>query len=123
MNIQYSLTNGEICVNNAITGETIWKGKPEGRNVEIISPVPDEEDCIVLLDYSASDSKLPDQNLIRIHPDGTLVWRAELPEPSSSDAYVQFQITNGNLQASSWSGYKVAIDTTNGKISSATFTK
>lgn len=123
MNVQYSLVNGEICVINVTSGEIIWKGKPEGRNAELIAPIPDNEDCIVLLDYSDSDSKLPDQNLIRINLDGTLVWRAELPEPSTSDAYVHFNITNGKLQASSWSGYKVEIDTRNGEISSETFTK
>ena len=62
--------------------------------------------------------------LLRVRPDGNIVWRAELPLPDDwTDQYVEFAQSDGVLSANSWSTYYVLLDPETGRILSKEFTK
>src|ERR1051326_491873 len=110
MKWKYSLKNNELLVEDAIKGRAVWLGKPDECPVSAIIPVSNIEDCIVLLDYyfhSKSDKRSLG-NLVRCRPDGSVAWRAELPE--TFDSYVNMAWTDQGLLATSWSGHNVLLD-------------
>lgn len=88
---------------------------------QAVLPVPGSDEGIVLLEYWAQPQH-GFRNLMRCRPDGSVVWRAELPD-ERDDAYVEVRWTAEGLQAGSWSGYQVLFDPDNGRIISLTFTK
>jgi hypothetical protein len=100
-------------------------GPIDGRDVEKVIAVPGSPDSIVLLDAAvASSAKFA--NLIRVRPDGAVVWRATPPDtdPQSADAWVAARWRKrGRLSANSWSCYLCEIDPETGATLSATFTK
>lgn len=104
------------------TGLVRWHGFPLGAPVEEVEPVSDASHAIVLLDYM-SGSLGPFENLVCVDCDGSLVWQAELPSTSSTEAYVSFELAYGRLTANSWSGYSVELDPRTGKLITSTFTK
>jgi len=98
-----------------------YQGKPDGHLVESACATPDDN-VLVLLRFGEKKYGAF-KNLILLHSDGTVIWRAELPNSSSSDAYVEFQFSNGKLFANSWSGYRVEIDISSGKLVARQFVK
>lgn len=122
MRLDYSVVNGEMVVTDRETGSEVWKGKPEGWPVEDVLPVPGSEDAIVLVPYEAGPMDRAFQNLLRCRPDGSVVWRAELPD-RGADTYVSVDWRHGALVANSWSCFLTELDPETGKIRSATFTK
>jgi len=61
------------------------------------------------------------QNLVRVRPDGSIAWRAELPE--SDDKYVHAKLVEGRVFAYSYGGYDVEIDLETGRILRRVFSK
>lgn len=102
-------------------GRILWQGQPGGWPVWKGLAVPGSNDCLVLLEYWAQKQH-GFENLLRIHPDGAIAWRAALPDPTD-DAYVGMAWEDGVLVAGSWSGYKVTIDPSTGRILTRTFVK
>ncbi len=115
-NVEYSLTDGELIVINRVSGERCWRGTFDGGVVERLIEV--EEDCVVVI---GSPKVFKDRNLLRVREDGMLVWRAE--SPPSFEGYVSAAFVNGSLFANSWSGYRLQLDVSSGKIVSREFTK
>lgn len=113
--------SGELQFVDTRSGNTVWHGKPDGYPVWQTLPVPGSDDCLVLLEYWAR-AQHGFQNLLRVRPDGAIVWRAELPDPRD-DAYVGFRWIDQTLSAGSWSGYQVVLDPHTGRICSMSFTK
>lgn len=100
----------------------VWAGKPEGYDVAWAANAPDSEDGIVLYDYFRPNHRgKAFQNLVRLRPDGSLVWRGELPE--SDDKYVSASLRDHKLKADSWNGYLVEIDLQRGGILSRDYHK
>jgi hypothetical protein len=83
--------------------------------------VPGSDDRIVLFEYPEGDGD--SRNLVRMTSEGHVVWRAELPDPGSNDAYVEVRWRDGRLTANSWSCFLVELDPDTGQLLSATFTK
>jgi hypothetical protein len=103
-------------------GAPLWRGRPEERDIRWTAAVPYSNAAIVLYEYYRSDHPYGGfENLIRINPDGSIVWRAELPE--GDDKYVHASMADGRLLAHSYDGYEVEIDLEDGKIISKVFSK
>jgi outer membrane protein assembly factor BamB len=121
--MDYSIEESDLVVREANTGQLVWKGQPDNYPVETVLPIPDAEDCIVLLKYNSGPADGDFHNLLRCRPDGEVVWRANLPNPGTSDFYVTISWKDGVLVGYSWSGYLADIDPATGKIVSMLFTK
>lgn len=111
---------GEITIYSP-AGEITYRGKPDGYSVET-SSVTADGNVLVLLKFAAK--KFADfNNLVLLSNSGRVIWRAELPEPSSGDAYTEFELSNHRLLANSWSGHRVKINLLDGKLISRKFVK
>jgi len=86
-------------------------------DVEKILPIPENTDLIVLLSH-----KISFRNILRCHPNGKIVWLAELPT-DSNDVYTHIDWNGNSLTANSWSCFYVTLDINTGKILSSAFTK
>ena len=102
-------------------GQVLYQGKPDGFTVS--EACATEAGRIVVLGKTPEKAYLSCQNLLMLDRTGKIIWRAQLPQPSSADAYVSFTYEDGRILANSWSGYRVLIDPNNGRIGSAEFTK
>jgi hypothetical protein len=118
----YSVKDDDLIVRDSVSGITVWQGRPEGYPVKEAVALPGADDCIVLYPYMSSQQRIFD-NLVRCRCDGSVVWRAELPETSEWDAYVAVQLGKDGLTANSWSCWYVTLDPDTGRILSARFTK
>ena len=126
MRWHYSLTNDELTVTERVTGQREWQGHIEGYPVADVVPLPDSEDCLVLLDYYSGRGIKNFQNLLRYRHGKGIVWKAPLPPAppdNMEDAYVSMGWYGGNLIASSWSGFAVTLDAATGRILGVEFTK
>lgn len=123
MNCTYSIANGTLYIGQPSSDSIIWKGKPDGYQARELLELPDSNQCIILLDRSQESRPRSFQNLIAINCCGDVVWRAELPDISGTDAYVSFSLQNGSLFANSWSCFRVTIDLETGAILAREWTK
>lgn len=80
----------------------------------------DANKCLVLLDRMANKQEVF-ENLLCIRRDGSVVWKAELPE--QPDAFVEFEMTDNGLHAWTWSCWMLIIDLETGKIIQREFVK
>jgi len=119
--VSYSMVNHEIVTTDE-KGRVIWSGAPLDKQVEDVRQIPGSDDALVLLDYMGEPAG-PCRNLVRIQADGQIVWRAELPSSSNTEAYVAVDIDGGLLVAKSWTGYRVILDELTGKIRESNYTK
>jgi len=124
MAVRYTVEDEMLAI---IDGRRVcYRGRPDGYSVEKAVAVPDSGDGIVLLSYSVENAPEHFPNLIRVRPDGEILWRAMPPEhePGVQDAWVEFRwAKRGGLSANSWSTYYCTIDALTGEIISAQFTK
>ena len=123
MKWSYSVEDCQLVVKDSGTGALAWQGRPNGCPVVKTQSLPDSDDAIVLLDYSSGDPRRDFRNILRCRPDGSVAWQAELPDPSSGDAYVDMAVSSGGVIARSWSGYRVLLDRATGSIQQSVFTK
>ena len=121
MGVLYSTHEGELVATDTETGEVRWHGRPEGHPVSSIAPIPDSEDCLVLLDRDVQPRPQHFENALRVGPDGTTRWRGELPQ--APDVYVEIDWAAEGPVAWSWSGFMVRLDPETGRIRSSVFTK
>ena len=121
MGVFYSMHEGDLLATDAETADVRWQGRPEGHPVSSIAPIPGSDDCLVLLDRDAEPRPKHFQNVLRVGPDGSTRWRAELPE--APDVYTSIDWDHEGPRAYSWSGFSVQLDPETGEIRSRTFTK
>lgn len=119
--IRYSVVDGEIVAIDARSGDVRWQGRPDDGLAISVLPVPSSTDAVVLLDYTSRRGAF--QNVVRIGPDGTVRWRAQLPTSGPTDAYVEMDFDDVSLSALSWTGYRVAVDLSTGQITGQRFVK
>lgn len=121
MKWKYTLDDNNLRIEDANTNELVWTGKPDGHAVKEILPLRDGDDCILLLDFFDKASRL--NNIIRIKPDGSVLWRAELPKSDGFDAYTSVKWNNEDLEAYSWSGFVIVLSIKSGRVLSSFFVK
>jgi hypothetical protein len=66
------------------------------------------------------------RNLVAADRHGAEVWRAKpviFGDPRQEDCFTSIQWDGASLTASTWSGYKVAVDPETGEVSILAFTK
>lgn len=116
----FTRDGNELVVSDASSGAVLWHGQPIGAPVEDVHQLgPDA--ALVLCDYMAGPPG-PFQNLICVDSLGRVVWRAELPTSSNTEAYVNIDTTM-RISANSWSGHCVTLDRSSGKIIDDVFAK
>ena len=124
MKYAYFKSSDSLGVASAATGQLLWLDMPEGYSVLAVAPIPETDDCIVLLDWDTGKGSLHKrfENLWRYAHAKGAIWRAELPQ-SGLDFYVAFGLDGDGLWASSWSGFNVVIDIETGTLRSQRFVK
>jgi hypothetical protein len=119
--LNFRVAGDELVIEDA-EGKVHWHGKPEQRPVEWATAIRSSDDGLALYHYYRPDHPYGAfQNLVRVRPDGSIVWRAELPE--SDDKYVNADLREGRLFSYSYGGYHVEINVDNGRIISKQFSK
>jgi len=83
----------------------------------------DFPDCrVVLLDWcSSNEHRL--ENLICYNSDGSLRWKAALPENSGHDCFVEIALDNGQLRTNTMSCFALWLDPSTGRAVKTVFTK
>jgi outer membrane protein assembly factor BamB len=117
----YTVTETEVVAIDGRSGAVCWHGRPDDGPAVNVLPVPQSRDAVALLDYMSKQGAY--QNIVRIGPDGTIRWRAQLPTSDPTDAYVDMDIDGMKLCAVSWSGHKVTLDLETGQITERRFVK
>jgi hypothetical protein len=113
-----TVAEGDLVLRDEADRE-IWRGRPLGRRVKIALPVEGSSDVIALLDAGSGGTF---RNLVRVGPDGTVRWEADLPRRDHD--YYGYVAWNGDqLVATSFSSHTVTIDPDTGAIMRAEFTK
>lgn len=119
--MNFRVESDDLVIEDA-EGNVRWQGKPERRPVDWATAIRSSDDGVALYHYYRPDHPYGGfENLVRVRPDGSIVWRAELPE--SDDKYVNAILREGRLFSRSYGGYEVEISLDNGKIVSKRFTK
>jgi hypothetical protein len=110
-------------------------GDPKLHTVRRELPIPHSRDRLLLFAYEAAPPTRVFRNLLRCHPDNSVVWHARLPldtyaQPYSKDAtdcYTDAAILEFGfvrwVEAFSWSCYSVCIELRSGRLIRRTFTK
>jgi hypothetical protein len=91
-----------------------------GREIDRVD-LPDAGGSIVLYDWMSDEVK-DGRNLVRVDPEGNIVWRAS-PPTGVSDCFTRMQWDGQTLSANTWSCYRVGIDPENGAVTVLQFTK
>lgn len=129
MQWSFYLDDGYLCVEDLDTQKIHWRGKPDGHLVSQVLHQPNMDYCIVLLAINDGPRFYPNgprkfyKNLVRCQPDGSIIWRADLPG-SQLDIYSEARWgEEGQIIAYSVKGFSVTINIENGKVLFAVFVK
>jgi hypothetical protein len=120
MDVIYNIDYGQLVIRRDPEGTVVWRSNFEFPVSKIV-PLDQAEGCLVMFDYAAKGSPFTFENLLRIAPDGTIQWTAQLPQ--SHDSFTAVSIRDGRIVAQSWSCFLVEIDRTTGRIVEKTFCK
>lgn len=77
---------------------------------------------ILLYDWM-SDAGKDGRNLVRVDPEGGVLWRAAPPTTDMRDCFTAIRWDGQALTASTWSGYRVSVELQNGSVTVLEFTK
>jgi len=77
----------------------------------------------VILYDSDSHVSRNGSNLMRLNPDGHVLWKASLPGTDWDDCFMDVAWDGSILKASTWSGHLVTLDMKSGDITESVFTK
>jgi hypothetical protein len=109
-------------------------GDPKRHAVTRRLSIPGSGDQLLLLDPQAAERGQNFRNLLRCRLDGVILWHAPLPLGESGrqyadtvDCYTDMELSDFEgttcVRAFSWSCYSVAIEPSDGRLLSCTFTK
>lgn len=100
-------------------------GQPNVKTFETKISKAQKARCgiVVLLDPGGGDPRRSFHNLLLLDWALTVVWRAELPNSTGANAYVNVKVSDDIIQAWTWDGWRCTIDETNGRIKSCEFVK
>lgn len=106
--------------------DLLWWGDVDGLVAYKVLPLPDTDDGIVVMDWSHRPPGVeewhPFPNLMRIRPDGSRVWTAELPDGLGEKAYTGMEWREGRLIGFLWAN-ATELDPESGAARSSWFTK
>jgi len=95
----------------------------QGKMDEHIFETLDLADCkVVLFDWS-SNKEHRYENLVCINGDGSLRWRALLPQNTGSDCFVGITLDDGRFRANTMSCFAIWLDPLSGSTLKTQFTK
>jgi hypothetical protein len=83
----------------------------------------DFPDCRVVLFDWTSNKEHRFENLVCFNGDGSLRWKAALPQNSGHDWFVGIALDNGQLRANSMSSFALWLDLQTGSALKTVFTK
>jgi hypothetical protein len=109
----YSTHDGELVVTDPDSGQVLWQGLIQAMPISKIAPVPGAADAIVLLDYDKQPpGGFPEYgwNIVRVSPEGRLVWQARTPKEHGHDFWWDFKLQGRQLTAWSFSSFEVVIN-------------
>jgi hypothetical protein len=109
----YSTHDGELVVTDPDSGQLLWQGLIQAMPIRKIAPVPGAPDAIVLLDHAKQPpGGFPEYgwNIVRVSPEGRVVWQARTPEEHGRDFWWDFELQGRELIAWSGSSFEVVID-------------
>jgi hypothetical protein len=125
--MRYWIESEDLC--SANEAGNVWRGRPDGHSPVSVALLPGSDDAIVLL-YVQSGPRNPLgdlkkwPNLVRVRPDGTVVWRASAGQNSGEgDWWVSVDVKDDDLRASTWSCHRCKLDPQSGSVLSSVFTK
>jgi hypothetical protein len=84
--------------------------------------LPDATGSIVLYDWM-SDEVRDGRNLMRIDPEGNILWKASPPTTGRQDCFTWMHWDGQMLTANTWCGCRVGVDPQNGNVTVLEFTK
>jgi hypothetical protein len=116
--MKYTTADGQLWIADE-GGRITFHGALLGGRVRTVLPIEGTRDAIALLDYMGGPKVFA--NLLRVTPEGEVVWRAAPPD-HSADAWVSLGATDP-VRARSWSGFLCVIDSSSGEILESVFTK
>ena len=126
MRYSYRVESDALWVWDNTRNAIFWHGKPDSEAVLEVLAIPEQDDCLVLLNFHAGLGNqiygLP-RNLARIRPDGTIAWQQGGPDTAAADPYTAFEWQEKELSVFSWSCHLCIEDIETGKITSCIFTK
>jgi hypothetical protein len=99
----------------------ILENLTESVGVPVAATLPLGSDLIVLFDYHEASQKRVWDNLMRVRPDGTIVWRAS--PPTSTAGFTKIEWIGGNLMAWTWECFMLRLDPASGRVLESTFMK
>jgi hypothetical protein len=116
--MQYSISDGHLEVKDELQGGRVkWRGSFGGTVYRAI-PLPSTNDCIIIVEYP---NDTVDNNVMRVAPDGSVVWRAD-PAPEWG-CYSDVTVVGTEIFAQSWSSYIVRLDLEQGLSLEKNFNK
>ena len=118
-NLDYRLEDGRLIIRELPAGNVVRCDAFEAPVLKVL-PLATGDGCLVLLDSSAT-KKPTFENLFKVGPDGSIDWRARLPD--SHDAFVGMIDRGDHIEARTWNGLRVEIDLENGQTRNARFVK
>lgn len=120
--VTYQVIDGHVEVTR--DGEVIWWGDVAGGVAYQVLELPGTDDAVVTLNWMHPPEGVENwhsfQNLMRIRPDGTVVWTA--PLPGSETSYTGAKWLDGELLGFLW-GHTAELDPATGAVKRWWFTK
>lgn len=117
--VEFSLRGGWLEISK--DGSKRQLVRPDGLEVSEVVPSGDGRSAFTLLDASSRTGRV--QNLVKVTEAGAMGWRAELPVAEATDSYVAMQLRSDGLLAWTWSGFRVLVDSSSGRLLSWVFAK
>lgn len=119
--IFYSLEHGDLRISRDDPRRE-WRGRIDAMPAVEVRPSVDGASAIVLLEPPSGASHV--RNLVKVNADAEVLWRGELPGDGPSDCFVGFSAADdGDVVASTWSGYRVLLSGDTGVLLVRHFTK
>jgi hypothetical protein len=84
--------------------------------------LPDNAGSLLLYNWMAEDVK-DGRNLIRVDPEGNILWKASPPTTGTQDCFTRMRWDGQKLIANTMSCYLVAVAPHNGEVTVLHFTK
>jgi hypothetical protein len=107
-------------------GAILWHGVVGGPRVLDALSIPGEDDGIIVLDWSSRPPDVqswhPYANLLRVRPNGEVVWQASAPKSETLGCWTGAGFSEGRLCATGWASVS-ELDAATGEVRSTEFTK
>ena len=110
------------CISHLLQSFVEQKQERQLMDEQILQSIDFPDGRIVLLDWSSSKEHRF-ENLICFNGDGSLRWKAALPENSGNDCFVEIAFDNGQLRTNTMSCFALWLDPSTGSAVKTVFTK